>query len=48
MSVYEWRCICGASGKGETGKAGAREHSRVCPKFGWPNTNPYMEKEQKR
>jgi hypothetical protein len=37
---YPWRCVCGEAGSGE---ASAQRHAGHCPRFGWPNTNPYMD-----
>lgn len=36
MTTYLWVCGCSTTGSGE--KA-AQEHSKVCPKFGYPWTN---------
>jgi hypothetical protein len=41
--VYLWRCICGASGKGEIP---AQRHAKTCHTFGWPNTNPYVDEQR--
>ena len=40
MSAYPWRCVCTATGSGE---AAAQRHAKECPRFGWPNTNPYVD-----
>lgn len=43
MSTYLWRCVCSASGAGEKP---AQEHAKTCPRFGWPNTNPYVDEQR--
>ena len=44
-AAYLWRCICGASGRGEKP---AQEHAKTCGRFGRPKTNPYVDEQGER